>query len=778
MAYVQEGKLCKVNTPLGEDYFSLRRLSGEESVSRPFRYLLDLAAPDDAVDFSQMIGQSVTVTIDLADGQPRYLNGIVSQFAQSATSPDMSVYRAEIVPWLWLLTRRSDCRIFQQMTVPEIIAQIFDQLGFPNYEIRSEGTYESWDYCVQYRESDFNFISRLLEQEGLFYFFEHEADLHRLVIADSPAKNIECPGQETAQHDSEAGVTTDRDVVTSWRPEQTLQPSKYSLTDFAFLDPTTSLQVSTNSAVTAAADDKFEIYDYPGDYVKMGPEAGSNIDRGESRVKLITEMADAAAVVVAGSGCCRPFVAGYRFKLEGHNREDFNQEYLLTSVSHLLEQDAATGSGSEITARYENEFTCIPHAVPFRPPRITPKPVINGPQTAFVVGKADEEIHTDEHGRVKVQFHWDRLSEADEMSSCWIRAGQLWAGKSWGGLFVPRIGNEVIVEFIEGDPDRPLITGSVYNATSPPPYEIADEPTLSGIKTLSSKKGEGFNEIRFDDKKDAEEIFIHGQKNLDFAVENDRREQVGNDRHLIVKKDKYEHVQNNRHETVDADHLEEITKDRHLKVAGKEAKAVTGSLSLAVDGDVIQMYKASVGAEATGDMGFKADNLVLTGMTSFTIKVGGSSIVVDSSGVTLTGATLTLDGSTTNINSGPGSKPGSFTAAALVEPTPPEKPAEVGTSEAGSMAEVTPHKVAVTTGEDAVCDEASEDETEKTWIEIKMVDEDDNPVTSERYQVELPDGSVASGSLNEEGIARIERIEEGDCKVSFPDLDKGAWEKI
>jgi len=774
MAFVQEGRLCTISTPLGDDYFSLRRLTGEEGISRSFHYVLDLIAEDAEADFEALIGQSVTLSIDLADGETRYINGIVSQFTQAGASEDLTVYKAEIVSWLWLLTRRSDCRIFQQKTVTEIIAQIFDDLGFPNYDIRTIGTYEPWDFCVQYRETDFDFISRLLEQEGLFYFFEHEEKLHRLVIADSPTKNVDCPGQETAIYDSDSGSTTDQDSVYSWWFEQKLKPTKFALTDFTFLDPGTNLLVSSTSGVTAGADEKFEIYDYPGEYVKMGPEDGSNLDRGEARVKLLTEAADATAIVIMGRSSCRSFLAGYRFELEGHYREDFNQTYLLTSVQHTLEQESATGSGSDVTSKYSNEFRCIPHAVPYRPRRVTPKPVIHGPQTAFVVGKSDEEIYTDQHGRVKVQFHWDRMSEADDTSSCWIRVGQMWAGKNWGGMFVPRIGNEVVVEFIDGDPDRPLITGSVYNAVSAPPYDMSSRPTLTGIKTISSKGGEGFNEIRFEDKKDEEEIFIHGQKNLDIGVENDRRELVGNDRHLIVQKDKYDHVQNNRHEKVDADHMEEIGKDRHLKVAGKEAKEVAGSLSLSVDGDVIQVFKANAGMEVSDDLGLTANNVVITGMTSITLEVGGSSIVVDSSGVTLTGSTVTLDGSTTNINSGPGSSPGSFSGASLVSPAPPEAPAEVGTSESGSMAEVTPHKVS---SEDSEDDSEDESSAEKSWIEIELLDEDDNPVPGEKYQIELPDGSVAQGTLDENGFARVERIESGDCKITFPNLDKDAWKK-
>jgi type VI secretion system secreted protein VgrG len=259
--------------------------------------------------------------------------------------------------------------------------------------------------------------------------------------------------------------------------------------------------------------------------------------------------------------------------------------------------------------------------------------VIQGPQTAFVVGTAGEEIDTDEFGRVKVQFHWDRYGKVDENSSCWVRVSQPWAGKGWGAINIPRIGQEVVVEFLEGDPDRPIITGRVYNASAKVPYELPANKTISSLKSNTSKGGGGFNEIRFEDKKGEEQVFIHAEKNVDTRVKNDAFEWIGNNRHLVVKKDQVEHVENNRSEIVDADHTEEIGKDRHLKVVGKEAKAVDESLSLTVKGDVIEVFKANHSEQTTADYYLKADNVVIEALTNLTLKVGSSSIAIEAGGI-------------------------------------------------------------------------------------------------------------------------------------------------
>ncbi|MBN2035041.1 MAG: type VI secretion system tip protein VgrG, partial [Deltaproteobacteria bacterium] len=299
-------------------------------------------------------------------------------------------------------------------------------------------------------------------------------------------------------------------------------------------------------------------------------------------------------------------------------------------------------------------FVAIPSSVTFRPERNTPKPVVEGVQTAIVVGPSGEEIYTDEFARVKVKFHWDRVEGADETSSCWIRVSQLWAGVNWGAMFIPRIGQEVIIDFIEGDPDRPIITGRVYNQENMPPYGLPDQKTKSAIKTNSSIGGDGFNEIRFEDKKGEEELFIHGQKNLEIRVKNDRRETIGRDRHLVVENDKKEVVKNNRHDIVKMDWVKEIGKDRHLTVKGKEAKKVTESLSLTVEGEVIEVFKAAHSEQATGDYYLKADNVVIEAMNNITLCVGSSYITIEAGSIDIkTGGQVSVDGtSMTEIKGG------------------------------------------------------------------------------------------------------------------------------
>ena len=771
MLFQQEGRICRISTPLGEDRLMVRRLTGWEGVSRPFQFQLELLAEDDTIDFKAMIGQPALIEIALGNGGSRRIHGLISRFAQGGSDRRLTVYHAELVPWPWLLTRRTDCRIFQNETVPDIVKKVFTGLKLNDFELRLDGTYEPWVYCVQYRESDFSFVSRLLEEEGIFYFFEHGPSMHKLVLADAPGRNPPCPDQPTAIFDPGADRHENTDAVRAWTAEHTLQPGAYSLCDFNFLDPGTSLLVSANSTVPEGGDRRLEIYDYPGAYATLGSEQAGKLNLGEARLKLRRQEGDQLAVQVRGESDCRAFLPGHRFDLEGHPRADFAQSYLLTEVRHELTQEAvfeSAGAAERWTSKYENRFVCMPHAVPFRPARLTPKPRVPGPQTAFVVGPKGEEIHVDQHGRVMVQFHWDRLSQADETSSCWIRVAQPWAGKQWGGLFIPRIGHEVVVEFLEGDPDRPLITGGVYNSAAMPPYDLPANATMSALKSLSSKGGGGFNEIRFEDKKGAEQLFVRAERDEDLRVGNDAREWIGNDRHLYVKKDQIEQVDNNRQEKVGADHIEEIGKDRHRKVVGKEAIEIGGSRSVKVKGDVSEAYNANHYAEVGQSLHLKAMGIVVEGMSKITLKCGGNSVVIDPAGVTLTGSLVTIDGGMTKINSGPGTAADAISALGLVPPAVPIAAVVAGDAVAGAMTQVTPHKPPQTPEEKA---------RKTSWIEIELVDDDGQPVPGERYRIELSDGSTAEGTLDEKGQARVEGIEPGSCKVTFPDLDQDTWEK-
>lgn len=638
----QKNRELAIETPLGKDVLLLIRFSGTEQLGRLFEYKLELASEDYQIKPESIIGQNVSIRLNLGDSKVRYFNGHVSQFTQLTSSGQLARYRATVVPWLWFLTRAADCRIFQDKTVPEIIEQIFRGRGFTDFEKGLSGTYRTWEYCVQYRETDFNFISRLMEREGIYYYFKHENGKHSLVMADSASAHEPYPEFEQLKYNpTEKGAATE-ELITDWAVETHLQPCSFALNDFDFKNPKGDLQARTkvNREHTAA---DFEIYDYPGEYTETS--------HGEEYTKKCIEELQAQYKVATAISDSRGVCTGFTFRLTDHPRDDQNDEYLITSANYTIKGDeifSASDTGSEPS--FSCSFTSIKSSQPFRSPRTTTKPKVSGPQTAIVVGASGEEIYTDEYGRVKVKFHWDRYNKADENSSCWIRVAQVWAGRNWGAIYTPRIGQEVIVEFLEGDPDKPIITGRVYNDQAMPPYELPGNKTISTLKSNSSKGGDGFNEIRFEDKKGEEQIYIHGEKNLDIRIKNDRFETVSRNRHLHVEQDKFEHVDNNRSEEVDADHKEKIGKDRHLEVKGKEAKQVNGSLSLTVKGDVIEIFKADHSEQTTGDCYLKARNVVIEGMQNITLSVGGSYIAIESGTIEInTAGQLKIDGAQVQV---------------------------------------------------------------------------------------------------------------------------------
>jgi len=627
-------------------------MSGTEQLGRLFRFDLELASELHQIAAEDIVGKNVTIRLNLSGDEPRYFNGFVSRFTQTLPVGGLARYRATMVPWLWFLTRTADCRIFQKKSVPDIIEEVFGVCGFTDFE-RSLSTdeYRTWEYCVQYRETDFNFVSRLMEQEGIYYFFRHKNGEHLLVLADSVGahklyselKEADSDGvhqpylgyDQIRYHPADAGVS-DEECISDWTVETCFQPGSYALNDFDFKKPNTPLQART-MAEGKHANPKFEIYDYPGEYTEVKPD-GEDYTR-----KRIQELHAQCEVATANSDV-RGICVGCKFTLTDHPREDQNRDYLITSANYNIDSgefySGGEGGGACV---YSCSFTAIDVEQPFRSPRITPKPSIPGPQTAMVVGKSGEEILTDKYGRVKVQFHWDRQGTVDENSSCWIRVAQVWAGKNWGAMYIPRIGQEVIVEFLEGDPDRPIITGRVYNALALPPYDPKTNPTTSTIKSSSSKGGQGFNEIRFEDKKGEEQVFIHAEKDLHIRVKNDRRETIVHDRHLIVENDKFEHVKNERNETVDKSHFEEIGEDRNLAVKGKEDKEVQKDLCLTVKGNVEETFEKDHTEETTKNYTLKAKEVTIEGESKIELKVGGSTIKMDSGQIEIKGTMVKIN---------------------------------------------------------------------------------------------------------------------------------------
>ena len=598
-SYTQANRLLSIDTPLGTDVLLLQSLTGHEGISRLFNYELEMLAYDnDSITFNDIVGQNVTITIQLADGTPRYINGYVSRFAQGGTDDRyFTHYTAQVVPWLWFLTRQADCRIFQNLAVPDIITQVFGLFsGFPKFQKKLTGTYPTLEYCVQYRESSFNFVSRLMEENGIFYYFDHTTQgQHTMVLADAPTAFVNCPHQSTASYDLGAGVNN-FDVVTAWHVEQELRTGKYTVDDYNFTTPSTSLLADAPTVVNLQASKSLELYDYPGLYETK--------DQGTSVAKLRIEEEEASYMVANGSSTCRWFVSGYQFTLANHDRADQNTTYILTDLQHVASAGATYTAGTTGTEHYSNHFTCIPAAVTYRPARVTPKPFVQGPQPALVVGKSGEEIWTDNYGRVKVQFYWDRLGKDDENSSCWIRVSSPWAGQNWGAISLPRIGQEVIVDFLEGDPDRPIIMGRVYNASQMPPYTLPDNQTRSTVQSRSSKGGgtANYNEIRFEDLKGSEQIFLNAEKDMDHRVEHDSREYIGNNRHLIVNASQFEQVNTDKHLQVGGKQYEQITSDESHQVGGNYMEAVTGNHSVKISGDRKESVTGNDSRSVTGDV--------------------------------------------------------------------------------------------------------------------------------------------------------------------------------
>ena len=794
MAYTQENRLMEVTTPLGKDALLLVRLTGEEAISRLFNFQLEMLATNDrTIAFDQLLGQKISVRLTLPDEKKRYFSGLCQRVSQGAKDFDFTAYRMEIVPEFWLLTKVAQSRIFQQIAVPDILKKVLQGL---NVAYQLQGTYQQRDYCVQYRESNFNFASRLMEEEGIFYFFKHDENGHQMVVADNSSSHPDMPFKNRLIFDTMEGGVRDEDRIYGWEKTQELRSGKYTLWDHSFELPHKHLEAEANIVESVQAgkvahkfrvggNNKLEIYDFPGEYAQrfdgVAPGGG---DRAGDIAKIFQDNKRTVDVrigeeatpglVIHGAGNCRNLVSGHRFDLERHFNAD--GQYVVTSIAHSARQAGDYRSnGGEF--HYYNTFTCIPSALPYRPQRMTPKPVVQGSQTAVVVGPSGEEIFVDKYGRVKVQFHWDREGKADEKSSCWIRVAQNWAGKRWGAVFIPRIGHEVIVDFLEGDPDQPIIVGSVYNASEMPPYELPGEKTKSTIKTRSSK-GEGvqgFNELRFEDKKGDEQIFIHGEKDLDVRIKNDRREWIGHDRHLVVKRDKREEIDRDEHNVIKRDLVEEITRDHHLKITGKQAIEITGSHSLGVTGDVIEEFKMNHSEQVTMNYYLKGMNVVIEGMIGITLKVGGNFITINPAGIQIVGMPAVM------INSGGAPLVG--VPGMLVSPTSVAV-AEIADDAVGGSDSLTfKNQRAALSPEQAAAANApshdpnsEENKKKKSWIEIELLDQDNKPVPGEKYRITLTDGTtLAEGTLDEKGFARVDNIDPGTCKVTFPELDKDAW---
>ncbi len=604
--------------------FSVLEMDGTEALSRLYEFDLVLSAPELTLDFEELVGKGALLTL-VNGGMRRWVHGTVAQLTQDRTLRDRTVYRARMVPWVWRLYHRRDCHIFQAMTVPDIVAQVLKQAGMPGDRVRFElggsprSLHPAREYCVQYRESDWSFVSRLLEEEGLFYFFEHHEDRHVLVVADH--QSVHRPIAEEARvslQDTE-GVVVENNHVKAFQYAQQVCPTRVTTRDFNYLRPATLLESSR-----AAGDAGLEDYDYPGEY--------DALDAGNALADVRLELARHRLKVGTGEGACVLFAPGYTFDLAQHPRAEFNRRYLITGLRHRgVQHGAMQGGAGAPPISYANHFECIPAEVPFRPERRTARPEIVGVQTAIVVGPPGEEIYTDEHGRVKVQFHWDRRGQRNAKSSCWIRVSQGVAGPGWGALYIPRVGHEVIVSFIEGDPDRPIITGRVYHAQNTPPCSLPTEKTRSTIRSSSSPGGAGSNELRFEDAAGSEEIYLHGEKDWNIEIKNDKNERVDHNETVSVGDNQVLRVGGSRAVTVSMAASETVMLAKALTVGGAYQVSVIGAMNTTVGAaqieEVALIKKVIVGQK-------------------FELVCGSGKITVEANGrITLEGTTIALKAS-------------------------------------------------------------------------------------------------------------------------------------
>lgn len=653
----------------------LVRLSGREALSQPFQYELSIMAESQqgsggVVDAKALLGNSMTVALSLkAKDDPRYFNGIVTQFDHVGYGERYHEYRAVLRPAFWLLTQRADCRIFMKKSVTDIFTEVCKQGGLSvAHRLALRSSYAQWEYRVQYRESDFNFLSRLLEHEGIYYYFEHSRGKHEMVLTDDVGKAQSVTNYEEVPYypPTSAANTRARDHLSSWSIQETLQPTAIGGADYNFETPSDPL-IAVTPIASRRDTSKYELFEYPA--------APHTLTRGsvELLTKVRAEELGAARAVAKSDGDAAGLCAGHVFKLIGHPRADLNKRYLI--VSSCIEASSAsgqTGGAAPSNAGVAVRIETIDATVPYRPERKTPKPLIQGTQTALVVGPKDQdkEVWTDKFGRVKVQFYWDRVGARDAANACWVRVAQSWTGSKWGAQFVPRIEQEVVVSFYDGDPDRPVVIGCVYNALMPPPYELPANSTRSGIKTSSSPEGKAdqFNELRFEDKINEEHIYLHAQKDLQVVVENDQTITVGtkdkgdrsatiahddkltvsNDLVVTVKKNETHTVRNNRTSKVEGDDVADVTK-KYTLTAGVELSLICGSSKILMKKDgTIEISGVNVKVKGANEVAVEGTQTALSGTQ---VDVKGTKTAVEGSATLDLSASgvATLKGSVTKI---------------------------------------------------------------------------------------------------------------------------------
>lgn len=608
--YSQASRPMRIDTPLETDLLLLEGFEAEEGLSRPYLYTLELLSEDPDIKPEDLLWKKVLVSLVTQPELPPFLtHGVIRSFVKLNMGEGLARYRAEMVPAFWFLTQTTDCRIFQNESVIDIVTKLLDEgasAGQVKHEVRCQRSYAKREFCVQYRESNFNFISRLLEEEGIFYFFEHTQDDESLILADGHKTFKICPDYEKVRCDPKGAPG--EQVVHSFLEEHAVRSYEVELQDYDPLQPSLQLY-GTVKGTEPKIDD---VFDYPGLF--------TDLDAGEYRARVDLERREKSRHRVSGTSSAHGLRSGTIIEIQEHFRDAANAKYYLDRVRHSA-HSGAFRAWDQASFHYSNEFTAFPENVPFRSDRAARQPYVRGTQTAVVVGKKGEEVWVDEHGRVKVQFHWDRYGKNDENSSCWIRVSTQTAGKNWGHIEIPRIGHEVLVDFLEGNPDRPIIVGSVYNADMKTPYPLPEKGVVSGIKTKSSPKASGYNELIMDDKADKELIRMHAQKDLDVTVLHDETRTVKNDQTILVEEgDQSNTVKAGKQTTI-------VEKDQTITVkSGNQTTTVNV-------GDIT--VKA------------KAGQITIDGMKKILLKCGPSSIELSPQGIKIKGPTLKAEGETT-----------------------------------------------------------------------------------------------------------------------------------
>lgn len=603
---IEAERHVELHCSLGPDILLIRRFTGSEQLGRGFEYSLTLLSEDDNVDVESLLGQHASVRVRIADKE-RFFDGVVCEVGHVGRQHRYSVYRMTLRPWLWLLTRNQDCRVFQKESAVDIIRKIFRERGFSDVQESLMSKYEPREYCIQYRESEFDFVSRLMEHEGIYYFFLHEKGKHTLVLADSLSAHQPAPGFEEIYYARFKNEAAPPASFFEWSSTKRVRTGKVALVDYDFEKPNADLLVGS----TVAKDHphaKEEYFEYPGRYTAV--KAGENL----ARVRM--EQFAMSHELVEGHTEASGLYSGALFNLVDHPREDQNREYLTVSASYAIDSGGFE-SGDQAPTLFTARVTALDSQVPFRSERATRVPIVTGAQTAVVVGPSGQDIWTDSYGRVKVQFHWDRDGEKNEKSSCWVRVAQAWAGSGWGAMFIPRIGHEVVVEFLEGDPDQPLIIGSVYNKSNEPPFKLTKNQTQSGIKTRSTKDGgqSDYNELRFEDNKGKEELFIQAQKDLTTKVKNDSSTTVGND------------------------HSHTVTKNMTVKVQEGDYKTTVSQGEMTIDVPV-NLYKLAADEIKLECNGYE----VHMDKTGISLVCGSSQIIMTPTGMLISGAVVKMNG--------------------------------------------------------------------------------------------------------------------------------------